>query len=92
MRLEPDLVDRVFDYLVALVPEISQRRAEIKTALRDEFATNRAYVRRRGAGETNPVAAEVLRLFNGRNASEVARVLQIHRATVYRYLKQPGRR
>jgi transcriptional regulator of acetoin/glycerol metabolism len=92
VRLDPDLVDRIFDYLVALAPEIAPHHGEIKTALRDEFATNRAYVRRRGAGEANPIAAEVLRLFNGRNATEVARVLQIHRATVYRYLKQPGRR
>jgi DNA-directed RNA polymerase specialized sigma subunit len=32
----------------------------------------------------------VARLFNGRNATEVARVLKISRITVYRLLKQPG--
>jgi DNA invertase Pin-like site-specific DNA recombinase len=91
-RLEPDLVDRIFDYLVDLVPELSRRRDEIKGALREEFDGERVYIRRRGAGVRNAVAAEVLRLFNGRNATEVARVLQIHRSTVYRHLKQPGQR
>jgi transcriptional regulator of acetoin/glycerol metabolism len=90
VRLEPDLVDRIFDYLVALVPEISPRSPEIKTALREEFAGERAYIRRHGPGQADPLTAEVLRLFNGRNATEVARVLAIGRATVYRKLKQPG--
>ena len=36
------------------------------------------------------LATQVLSLFNGRNATEVARCLNISRATVYRLLKQPG--
>lgn len=87
---DPDLVDRIFDYVVQLVPQIAERKIEIKAALREEFASERAYIRRRSADE-GTLAAEVLRLFNGRNASEVARKLDIHRATVYRLLKQPGR-
>lgn len=87
---EPDLVDRIFDYCLAVVPEIAGRRLEIKKALRAEFATTRAYIRAREAGEANQMAADILRMFNGRNAREVARTLRISRATVYRYLKQPG--
>lgn len=34
---------------------------------------------------------EVRRRFNGRNAREIARELGIGRATVYRYIKLPGR-
>lgn len=87
---DPDLVDRIFDYLVQLHPEISSRQVEIKRAVREEFAGERVYVLRRGATEPHPLASEVLRMFNGRNASEVARELHISRATVYRLLKQPG--
>ena len=53
-----------------------------------EFAGEEVYIPKRNSKD---VAAEVLRLFNGRNATEVARRLGIHRATVYRYLKQPGK-
>ena len=35
-------------------------------------------------------ARQVLRLFNGCNATEVARELNVGRATVYRVLKQAG--
>lgn len=92
LQAEPDLVDRIFDYVVALVPEIGERQTEIKRALRDEFACEEAYIRRHDVDQRSQLAANVLRLFNGRNATEVARVLRIHRATVYRYLKQPGRK
>lgn len=91
LRVEPDLVDRIFDYLVQQLPEIRTRVPEVKQALREEFAGERAYVRVR-AKPGSPVVNEVLRLFNGRNATEVARTLRIGRATVYRALKQAGRR
>ena len=38
------------------------------------------------------MVAEVLRTFNSRNATELARRLQVSRATVYRWIKQPGAR
>ena len=88
---DPDLVDRIFDYIVQLLPEISGRHLEVKRAIRDEFASERVYVRRRSVGDAPLLAAEVARMFNGRNATEVARELRISRATVYRLLKQPGR-
>ncbi len=86
-----DLVDRVFDYLVILRPELksdTQGLAEMKRAVRHEFGEDRSYVRGRDTGSR--LAMQVLNLFNGRNATEVARVLGISRATVYRVLKQPG--
>lgn len=88
---EPDLVDRVFDYLIAQVPEMLQhiagtRLEQAKAAVRDEFAGQEAYIRVRAGSDD--LAVRVLSLFNGRNATEVARELQISRATVYRKLKQ----
>ncbi|MEY2689934.1 MAG: hypothetical protein RL375_4134 [Pseudomonadota bacterium] len=93
---DPDLVDRIFDYMLQLLPELAARAPEIKGAIRDEFGGAESYVRT-GLAElrsqrTATLATEVLSHFNGRNASEVARRLNISRATVYRLLKQPGRR
>lgn len=91
---EPDLVDRIFEYLLAEFPSLGAdamglRRA--RAAVRAEFAGEEVYIARRGSREAAEVAAEVLRLFNGRNADEVARRLGVSRRTVYRYLKQPGK-
>lgn len=81
---EPDLVDRIFDHAATLLPEIASHKTEITQALRREFAGERIYIRRRDAD----LAADVLRMFNGRNAAETARALRIGRATVYRTLKR----
>jgi Mor family transcriptional regulator len=91
VQAEPDLVDRIFDYVVELVPEIAKKREEVKAAIRSEFGGERGYVSKR-APEERELSTRILSLFNGRNATEVARKLNIHRTTVYRYLKQPGRR
>lgn len=97
---EPDLVDRIFDYILAdpvlalALQKIEQRSEadgglrKIKAAVREEFAGTACYIQGR---PREVVTAQVLALFNGRNASEVARRLQISRATVYRAIKQPGR-
>lgn len=85
---DPDLVDRIFDYVVELLPEIAAHQAEVKLAVRAEFAGQQVSVRSRDWD----LARQVLAAFNGRNATEVARMLRISRATVYRLLKQPGRR
>lgn len=87
---EPDLVDKIFDYLVDLLPELKQTPAEVTEArrkVRSEFSGIETYVRKRDARD---LSAQVLALFNGRNATEVARRLGISKATVYRCLKQPG--
>lgn len=90
---DQDLVDRIFDYIVEQIPEIrGDRLAAMKDAVRGEFAGVEAYVPARSPTEQQMAVEEVLRLFNGRNATEIARRLQIGRATVYRWVKQHGRR
>lgn len=96
IRSEPDLVDRIFDYILsdpamaAAMRGIRSREADpvsdLKAAVRAEFQGEECYIAGRKVQ-----AAQVLALFNGRNASEVARRLDISRATVYRHIKQPGR-
>ena len=92
---EPDLVDRIFDYLLAEFPQITGQPPEIinnlKTAVRSEFKGEMRYIPDRSPSERQQTVSQILALFNGRNATEVARRLQISRATVYRVLKQPGR-
>lgn len=88
---QPDLVDRIFDYLLSEFPQLAGDADAVKraeTAVRAEFAGEEVYIQKRTGHD---LSSEVLRLFNGRNATEVARRLGIHRATVYRYLKQPGK-
>jgi Mor family transcriptional regulator len=92
----PDMVDRIFEYLLTEVPEIlahvaGDRLELAKQAVRDEFAGQETYIPVRPAGSSEQLAFEVLSLFNGRNATEVARQLDISRATVYRKLKQARR-
>lgn len=91
LEAHPDLVDRIFDYLLEEFPQLAgdaDRLKKAEAAVRAEFAGAEVYLQKRSSKD---VAAEVLRLFNGCNATEVARKLGIHRATVYRYLKQPGK-
>lgn len=92
IEAHPDLVDRIFDYVVELCPEIAAARiADLKQAAREEFRGERCYINERSPTDRQQLVSEVLTLFNGRNASEVARRLNISRATVYRYIKQSGR-
>lgn len=96
IRSEPDLVDRIFDYILsdpamaAAMRGMRSREADpvdgLKAAVRNEFLGERCYVTDR-----NATAEQILALFNGRNATEVARRLNISRATVYRHIKQPGK-
>lgn len=92
---EPDLVDRIFDYLLQEIPGFADavrtsRLAEMKNAVRAEFEGDRQRISPRNAAARRDQAVQVLSLFNGRNASEVGRRLGISRATVYRVLKQAG--
>ena len=89
----PDLVDRMFDYLVDLLPELRGSPATVERVqqqLRREFASQAAYIPARSSVDKAEERRQVLRLWNGRNATAVARTLGISRATVYRHLKQPG--
>lgn len=86
---EPDLVDRIFDYLLAEFPQIAgEQFAQAKTAVRAEFKGETIYIPARGATDRQRRVQEVLSLFNGRNTAEIARRLRISKASVYRYIKQ----
>jgi len=94
VQAEPDLVDRIFDYIfsdpaLALAIEKSSV-SSIKAAVRAEFRGEECYIASRPATARQELVSNVLALFNGRNATEVARRLQISRRTVYRIIKQPG--
>ncbi len=89
---DPDLVDRIFEYIVEQFPEISAVRIEqLKDATREEFRGAEHYIPGRSPTARQKRVEEVLKLFNGRNATEIARRLDISRATVYRWVKQPGK-
>lgn len=86
--IEPDLVDRIFELLLVQFPEIGVDQKSLhktRAAVRAEFAGAEVYIPKRNSRAS---ASEVLKLFNGRNADEIARRLGISRRTVYRYLKQ----
>lgn len=90
LQQEPDLVDRIFDYIVRELPDLQASALKLKDEVRAEFRGEECYIPMHGATVRQARVQQVLALFNGRNASEVARSLQISRATVYRLLKQPG--
>lgn len=83
---DPDLIDRIVEYLRDILD--AEVLEQVRADLRAEFAGESLYIPRVGQTERQKRLAAVLRLFNGRNASEVARRLGISRATVYRDLKQ----
>ena len=95
IRAEPDLVDRIFDYILSdpnlaqgLQAHVEGRVAELKKAVRAEFKGEECYIAGRPATARQEQVARILALFNGRNSSEVARRLQISRSTVNRVIKQ----
>ncbi len=90
IQADPDLVDRIFDYILAEMPELSAAALKLKDEVRQEFAGEECYIASRPATTRQEKVASVLALFNGRNASEIARRLGIGRTTVWRYLKQAG--
>jgi Mor family transcriptional regulator len=89
----PDIVDRIFEYLLEQIPAIAEVAPDIdkaKAGIREELGGESHWVRTGRAAEQAAKGREVLRLFNGRNAAEVARSLGISKSTVYRRIKQPG--
>lgn len=90
LQAEPDLVDRIFEYILAELPELSAAAMRIKEQARAEFAGEECYIAGRPATARQEQVSQVLALFNGRNTTEVARRLGIGRTTVWRILKQSG--
>lgn len=89
---DPDLIDSIFAFIAIEFPEMKERAEELKQMARREFAGIETYIPRRPKAERERIMLEVLRLFDGRNATEVARRLNISRASVYRIIKTPGGR
>ena len=87
---DPDLIDSIFEFIAIEFPEMREKAAELKQMARREFAGIETYIPRRPKAERDRVMLEVMRLFNGRNATEVARRLNISRASVYRIIKTDG--
>lgn len=84
---QPDLVDRLLDFIVEIDPTLATSKTALEAALRDEFGGDRGHVRN---AERAKIVDEVLRMFNGRNATEIARRLGCTRPYVYRCIKQAG--
>ncbi len=91
-RSEPDMIERLFAYVLAELPEIPEPRLRaLKAAVRAELGGEKHWIPKRPQTERQRLIGEVFAMFDGRNATEVARRLGIGRATVYRILKQPGK-
>jgi Mor family transcriptional regulator len=87
-----DLVDAIFQYLGDEFPQLAPRLVLLKEEVRHEFSGIEIYIPRRSTARRRQLSEEVLSLFNGRNATEVARKLGLGRATVYRIIKQAGKK
>jgi transcriptional regulator of acetoin/glycerol metabolism len=80
---EPDLFDKVLSYLTGILPTLPEKKAlEIEQELRALHGGDTHYIRKH-------ISYNALSAFNGRNASEIARIMGVSRSTVYRKLKQP---
>lgn len=91
--LEPDFVDQVFDYLLSEFPHLfaGADAVAVKLSVRRELGGRDPGWVRRHEQHRRSLGSQALALFNGRNATEVARRLKISRATVYRLLKQAAK-
>ena len=67
-----------------------QIAALIEQRLRSEMAGDRGYISAASTATREEQHDRVRRMFNGRNATQIARELKIGRSTVYRILKRPG--
>ena len=74
-----------------IVHDVSQRLAEkIERRLRALMAGDRGYISSQSAADRQATHDRVRRMFNGCNATQIARELHLGRATVYRILKRAG--
>jgi DNA-binding phage protein len=93
---DPDFVDRVWAYMLQSWPQrladIAPTEVEdVKQYIRQSERGERPYITPAGDAARERKAQQILSCFNGRNATEVARMVGCSRATVYRVLKQAGR-
>ena len=86
---DPDLIDRIIEMLRAEFPGLADDLVQYESDLRAEFAGDRSYIRGMPATDRQKRVSSVLgMLANGRNATTIARKLEISRPTVYRIIKQ----
>jgi Mor family transcriptional regulator len=87
---EIDLVEAVVTFLIEMCPEVAGRQEQLKAEIRAEFSGMQTYIPRRSTEQRRRTTEQVLAIYNGRNATEIARRLGLGRATVYRIIKQAG--
>jgi Mor family transcriptional regulator len=86
-----DLIDKIFEFIQIEFPEMHDKAfAQKELALR-EFAGIETYIPRRSQAERDRIAREVITVFNGSNAHEVAKRVCISRSSVYRIIKASTR-
>ena len=82
MFADPDLVDRIFEKIVEQFPELEAGRIdELKRTTREEFRGAEYYIPTRSPTDRQQLVEEVLRMFNGRNATEIARTMWSYAAS-----------
>jgi Mor family transcriptional regulator len=86
---EPDLVDAILDWIVSRHPDMKEKAPSLMADIRADWGASRHYVRAGSQTERQRRISQALSLFNGRNATEVARPVGVSRGTVYRIVKQP---
>ena len=91
IQAEPDLVDRIFDYIMAELPEIAASVQKHKDAVRAEFGGQRHYIATRPPTVRRQTVANIRAQFNGVNIKDVATATGVSRRTVYRAI-QPSQK
>jgi hypothetical protein len=90
---EQDFVEGILDLVCAVRPMSAQERKAASQAVRAHYGAGRHYVAARGPeDDSEALARKVLSSFNGQGARATARKLGIGKTTVYRVIKQAGKR
>ena len=89
---DPDLIDKIFEFIAIQFPELGDRAGEMKRLARKEFAGIETYIPRRSQAERDRIAREVMAAFDGSNATAVGRRLGISRSSVYRIIKTDSKK
>lgn len=82
-----DLIDKLFEFIQIEFSEMHDKAFALKELARWEFAGIETYIPRRSQAERDRIAREVITVFSGSNAHEVAKRLCIRRSSVYRIIK-----